>query len=89
MKEMLMLLAATISKDECINQLQEALDLYKEAKLLNNEEDIEEANKKIFVATNLFIMNMMTNGDIKEALGHIKNMDKMDKAMRFFDTDKN
>ena len=42
MKEMLMLLAATISKDECINQLQEALDAYKEAKLLNNEEDLED-----------------------------------------------
>ena len=89
MKEMLMLLAATISKDECIAQLQEALDLYKEAKLLNNEEAIEEADKKIFVATNLFIMNMMTKGDVKEALSHIKSMDKMDKAMRFFDTDKN
>ena len=89
MKEMLMLLAATISKDECINQLQEALDAYKEAKLLNNEEDLEEADKKLFVATNLFIMNNITKGDLKEAMGHIKNMDKMDKAMRFFDVDKN
>ena len=89
MKEMLMLLAATISKDECINQLEEAIDAYKEANLLNSQKALEEADKKLFVATNLFIMNLMTKGDIKEAMGHIKNMDKMDKAMKFFDVDRN
>lgn len=89
MKEMLMLLAATISKEEVINKLEEALEQYKEAKLLNNEEKLKQADQELFVATNLFIMQFITKGDVKVAMKHIQEMDKMDRAKKFFDTPQN
>lgn len=89
MKEMLMLLAATISKEEVINKLREALDQYDEAQLLQNEEQIKQADQELFVATNLFIMNYVTKGDIKEAVKNIRHMDEIEKAHNFFKTPKN
>ena len=89
MKEMLMLLAATISKEEVINKLKDAVAQYDEAQLLQNEEQIKQADQELFVATNLFIMNYVTKGDIKEAVKSIKQMDDIERAHKFFQTPKN
>jgi hypothetical protein len=89
MKEMLMLLAAGMSKESVIEKLNESMDQYNEAKLLGNESAIEEAEKEIFVATNLFIMNYVTKGDIMNAIQSIKQMDEIERAHKFFQTPKN
>jgi len=89
MKEMLMLVAASMSKESVIERLNETMAQYNEAKLLGNEEAIEEAEKEIFVATNLFIMNYVSKGDIKNAINNIKQMDEIERAHKFFQTPKN
>jgi hypothetical protein len=89
MKEMLMLLAASMSKESVIEKLSESLSQYNEAKLIGNQESIEEAEKEIFVATNLFIMNYINKGDIKNAINSIKQMDEIERAHKFFQTPKN
>jgi hypothetical protein len=89
MKEMLMLLAASMSKEDVIERLNDAMVQYNEAKLLNNEDSIEQAEKDIFVATNLFIMNYVTKGDIKNAISNIKQMDEIERAHKFFQTPNN
>lgn len=86
---MLMLLAASMSKESVIERLNESLSQYNEAKLIGNESTIEEAEKDIFVATNLFIMNYVSKGDIKNAIQNIKEMDEIEKAHKFFQTPKN
>ena len=89
MKEMLMLIAASMSKESIMERLYEAVDDYKEAKLLDNEEKIEQADKDLFVAINLYLMHFTTKGDIKQAMEHIKTMGEIEKAHNFFKTEKN
>lgn len=89
MKEMLMLLAASMSKESVIEKLNESMSQYNEAKLIGNKEKIEEAEKEIFVSTNLFIMNYVSKGDIKTAMKNIKEMEEIERAHKFFQTPKN
>jgi hypothetical protein len=89
MKEMMMLVAASMSKESVIERLSETMAQYNEAKLLGNEKAIEEAETEIFVATNLFIMNYVSKGDIKNAINNIKQMDEIERAHKFFQTPKN
>lgn len=86
---MLMLIAATITKEEVIMKLEEAVNQYNEVTLLNNEEKLKQADQELFVATNLFIMQYITKGDVKVAMQHIKAMDEIDRAKKFFETPKN
>lgn len=86
---MLMLLAATMSKQETIERLTESLEEYKEAMLLQNEENIERAEQHLFLSANLFMMNTISKGDIKNAITHIDEMKEMDRAQSFFKTPKN
>ena len=86
---MLMLLAASMSKEEIINRLTESLDEYKEAVLLSNKESVETAEQHLFISANLFMMNIVSKGDIKTAISHIKEMNDLEKAQNFFKTEKN
>ena len=87
MKEMLMLLAATMDKHDIIQRLKDSCEQYEEAQLLGNADDIKSAENEIFVNTNLFIMNFVNKGDIKEAIKSIKTMDEIERAHKFFKTD--
>jgi len=87
MKEMLMLLAATMSRHDIVERLTESCEQYNEACLLGNADDIKSAENEIFVNTNLFIMNYVNKGDIKEAIKSIKTMDEIERAHKFFQTD--
>lgn len=89
MKEMLMLLAATMSKEDIIERLTESCAQYNEAKLLNNEKNVKEAEKELFVTTNLFIMNFVTKGNLDNAINTIKEMGEVERAHNFFKTPKN
>lgn len=89
MKEMLMLLAASMSKHEIIQRLTESCEQYDEAQLLGNAENVKTAENELFVNCNLFIMNYVNKGDIKEAIKSIKTMDEIEKAHKFFQTPKN
>jgi hypothetical protein len=89
MKEMLMLVAASMSKESIIERLNESISNYNEAVLLDNEESIKQANEELFVTTNLFIMNYVSKGDIKNAIKNLKEMDEIERAHKFFQTPKN
>ena len=86
---MLMLLAAAMSKEETIERLTESLEEYKEAILLQNEEDIERKEQHLFISANLFMMHVVSKGDMKNAINHINEMKEMDRAQNFFKTAKN
>ena len=89
MKEMLMLVAASMSKESIIERLNESMSNYNEAVLLGNKESIKQANEELFVTTNLFIMNYVSKGDIKNAIENLKQMDEIERAHKFFQTPKN
>jgi len=89
MKEMLMIVAASMSKESIMERLNESLSKYNEAVLLGNEESIKEANEEVFVTTNLFIMNFVSKGDIKNAIKNLKQMEEIERAHKFFQTPKN
>jgi hypothetical protein len=89
MKEMLMLLAATMSRHDIVERLTESCEQYNEAELLGNADTVKEAENEIFVNCNLFIMNFVNKGDIKEAIKSIKTMEEIERAHKFFQTDKN
>lgn len=89
MKEMLMIVAASMSKESIMERLNESLSKYNEAVLLGSEESIKEANEEVFVTTNLFIMNFVSKGDIKNAIQNLKQMEEIERAHKFFQTTKN
>lgn len=89
MKEILMIVAATMSKESIMETLNKSLSKYNEAVLLGNEESIKEANEEMFVSTNMFIMNHVSKGDIKNAIKNLKEMEEIEKAHKFFQTTKN
>ena len=89
MKEILMLLAAAMSKEDTVQKLTESLEEYKEAVMLNNKENIEKADQQLFISANLFMMHTINKGDIGNAVNHINEMKDIEKAHNFFKTPSN
>jgi hypothetical protein len=83
MKEIFVMLAKAMSQDQVINRLEEAINLYKEAKLIGG--DIEAALGNLKMSTHLFIMNSME----QSPMDIIKDMETIDKRMKLFETDSN
>jgi hypothetical protein len=82
-KELFVKLAKSMSTDDVIEKMEETINKYKEAKMLNN--DVDEALEGLHIATHLFIMNSME----KSPDEIIKEMNKVDQRVKFFDTEKN
>lgn len=83
MKEMFVMLAKLMSKDQCVERLEDAIAEYKEAKLING--DMEKAEHSLFMSAHLLILNNLDKdpGDI------IKEMHEVQRSVDFFKTDKN
>ena len=82
-KEMFIVLAKTMSEDKIIEKMEEAINQYKEAKLIN--QNTNKAMETLKIATHLFIMNSLD----KDPMEIIKEMDEVSKRVKFFDTEKN
>lgn len=82
-KELFIILAKAMTKDQVIQKLEDAIAEYKEAKLLN--QNIKEAEENLQLSTHLFIMNSLN----KEPLDIINEMNKVTERVKFFETDKN
>jgi hypothetical protein len=82
-KEMFVMLAKAMSKEEVIEKLEKAIADYREAKLLNS--GIESAEENIHLTAHLFIMNSLN----KNPMEIIGEMNKVNQRVKFFDTEKN
>lgn len=82
-KELFIMLAKSMSTDEVIEKLEDTINEYKEAKMLNT--DVKLALENLHIATHLFIMNSME----KSPDEIIKEMNKVDQRVKFFDTEIN
>lgn len=83
MKEVFVMIAKMMSKEDCIKRLEMSLDEYKEAKMLGKNLDQEEQH--IIMSCHLLLLNGL-KGD---AMDVIKDMEMVDKSVSFFKTDKN
>ena len=82
-KELFIMLAKSMSTDEVVEKLEDTINEYKEAKMLNT--DVKLALENLHIATHLFIMNSME----KSPDEIIKEMNKVDQRVKFFDTEVN
>lgn len=82
-KELFVMLAKSMSIDDVIEKMEETINQYKEAKMLNN--NTEAALESLHIATHLFIMNSIE----KSPDEIIKEMNKVDQRVKFFETEKN
>ena len=73
-----------MSTEQIIERLQSALDEYKEAQLLNNEEKIEDAEKNLLVSCHLCILNHVTEkeGGPMELIEKLKEFEMRDKLFK-------
>lgn len=85
--ELLVILASTMTKDQVIERLEQALSEYKEAELIGNEEEIEAKNHHLLLSCHLFILHTITGGDMSKAMSTIKQMDKMRQRDKIFSVD--
>lgn len=83
MKEIFVMLAKMMSKEDCIKRLAEAISEYNEAKMLGKELKQKESN--ILLSCHLLLLNGL-EGDAMDVL---KDMEMVDKSVKFFQTDKN
>ena len=83
MKEIFVMLAKLMTKEQCIERLEESIDQYKEAKLLNN--DVDQAENNLFMSCHLLVLNNL-NGNANDI---IKDMDEVKRSVEFFRTEKN
>jgi hypothetical protein len=83
MKEIFITLAKLMTKDQIIEKMQEALDEYKEAKLIGK--DLEDAEHMITMGCHMYVLNQM-EGDAKDI---VADMNMVSKSVNFFKTGKN
>jgi len=85
--ELLVLLASTMTKDQIIDRIEEAISEYKQAELIGDEKEIHIKAHHLAMSCNLFLMNMVTDGDMKKAMGTIQKIHKMRDRDKIFDID--
>jgi hypothetical protein len=83
MKELFVMVAKAMSKEQVIEKIQDSIAEYHEAKLLN--QNTENAEHSILFSCHLYIMNDLE----KDAMEIIKEMDTVNKRVKFFDTEVN
>jgi ribosomal protein L7Ae-like RNA K-turn-binding protein len=83
MKEVFIMLAKALSKDQCIERIEEAISNYKEAKLLNK--GLENSENTLNMAAHLLILNSMDESPVQI----IKDIEEIERSHNFFKTAKN
>ena len=83
MKEVFVMLAKIMSKQDCIKRLEQSIAEYNEAKLLGK--DLEQEEHGIIMSCHLILLNNL-KGDAKDVL---QDMEMVDKSVNFFKTEKN
>jgi hypothetical protein len=83
--ELMVLLASAMEKDQIIDRIEQAISNYREAKLLADEKQIEIEAHHIALACNLFMMNIVTDGNINGAMDVIKKVKTMRDREKIFD----
>jgi len=88
-KELFVLLATAADTETIVKGITQACEKYNEAHLLGNDMGMKEAVEELKLHTHLFIMHSMTDGKLESAMDILDNMEKMSRAKKFFETEKN
>lgn len=81
-KELLVLLAASMSKEDIIERIEEALAKFKESELLGN--DSTRDYKEILCMCHMAILNHESDGNIQGAMKILSQMDNLEKREKLF-----
>jgi hypothetical protein len=87
--EMLVMLASLMTKDQIIDKIEESISEYKEATLIGNEEEINIKAHHLAMSCNLFMMNMVTDGNMEGAMETIKKIMRLRDREKIFDVNGN
>ena len=85
LKGIFVMLAKLMSKEQCIERLQEALNEYQQALLTGDDETLRRTEANIELSCHLLLMNGV-EGNPKDI---IEQMDEVKRSVDFFKTDKN
>lgn len=88
-KELFVLLATAADTETIVKGLTQACEHYNEALLVGNKMSMDEALEELKLHTHLFIMHSMTDGKITTAMQVLEDMEKVTKAKKFFETERN
>ena len=82
----LALMLATITPREVlIEQVEEAIAEFKEAKLLNkSEEELDDMFRSLAVRAHLIVINVMTKGSLEGVQHVMQRMDELERQDNFF-----
>ena len=84
MKELIVLLAKAMTKEQIVDRMQQSIDQYKEAKLLGKE-DLKKEEEDLLMSCHICILNNID----KDPMEIINEMEKVNKRVQFFESDKN
>jgi hypothetical protein len=83
MKELFVVYAKSLTKEQCIQKLSDSLAQYTEAKLLGK--DLKEEESNLFLHCHMLLLNTI-DGNATDVLNQ---MDMVNKSVNFFKTEKN
>lgn len=81
------MLASMMTQDQVIDRLEEAIEEYKESRLLGKEKE-DRSFGKVVVSCHLLMLNMVTDGDVKNAFKTIEKMKLHDEREKLFNVNK-
>lgn len=89
MMEMMVMLASIMSTEQCIDRLQKAIDEYNEAELLNSDNK-EDKKSELLLSCHLLTLHITNSKKgLDGAINTIEKLKEIEKAHRFFKTEKN
>lgn len=84
----MVLLASTMTHEQIMERIEEAISEYRETMLLGKEEDIDLKKHHLALACSLFMMNVMTNGSMEGAVETIKKIKSNRETNEIFNLEK-
>lgn len=89
MMEMMVMLASIMSTEQCIDRLQKSIDEYKEAELLNSENQ-KDKKAELLLSCHLLTLHITNSKKgLDGAMHTIEKLKEIEKAHNFFKTEKN
>ena len=84
----MVVLASLMSTENCIDRLQEAIDSYKEEELING--DVEKKLQELLLSCHLMTLHVINKEKgVSGAVDTLKQLKEVEKAHKFFKTERN
>ena len=86
----IVLMASVLPQENLVEMLENAIEEWKEAKLLGkSEEEIEDQFRRLGFNCHLILLNIISNNSVDGAVNTMEKMERLQRATKMFEPDTN